>query len=234
MGPLTALGTVARRRSRLFHPVGVVLRASVVGLHRDGPLGQAARALEGPALVRLSSAWWKRREWIDALGFAIRFRGTGEVSPAPAAGDQDLLFATIRFPLTTLLAPLTTRQHDFTANHYYAVSPFEVPGVGRAKLRLAPPPAPPGGAGATREERLRAAVASGEASFQLQLRRRPPRGSWEPLCQVHLVEEVALDQEALAFWPFRTGRGVVPRGFVHALRRGAYAGGQRARGQVQS
>jgi hypothetical protein len=38
------------------------------------------------------------------------------------------------------------------------------------------------------------------------------------------VEDV--EQDHLRFSPFRTGRGVVPRGFVHALRRGAYAASQ--------
>lgn len=232
IGPLTALGAKARHKTRLFHPVGVVLRARVVGLHSDGHLAPAARAVEGSALVRLSTAWWKKREWIDALGCAIRFRRSDAVTPEPEPGDQDLLFATIRFPVTTLLAPLTTEQHHFGANYYFAVSPFDVPGLGRAKLRLAPIDGFEAEleGGLSREDRLRRAVAHGIAAFRLEARRRSPaRAMWEPFAELRLEEEVSLDQQALKFWPFRTGRGFVPRGFIHSLRIGTYEGSQTAR-----
>ena len=90
-----------------------------------GPYPGLARRLEGAALIRLSTAWWRGgKEWIDALGLAMRLGR--EPSVEAHEGDQDLLFATIRRPWTTLLAPLTTEQHDFLANDYYAVSPFDV------------------------------------------------------------------------------------------------------------
>jgi hypothetical protein len=42
------------------------------------------------------------------------------------------------------------------------------------------------------------------------------------VARIHLLEAVDVDQDLLRFSPFRAGRGIVPRGFVHALRRGAY------------
>ena len=51
----------------------------------------------------------------DVLGLALRIRPrTGPALDEHAAlGDQDLLFATIRSPWTTLLAPFTTNARDF-------------------------------------------------------------------------------------------------------------------------
>ncbi len=39
---------------------------------------------------------------------------------------------------------------------------------------------------------------------------------------ITLAHRARVDDEALRFRPFRTGRGLKPRGFVHALRRGVY------------
>src|SRR5581483_3247415 len=122
LAPLT--GTLSLlRRARMFHPEGAVYRARVETV--PGPYAMLGRRLEGPALARLSTAWWRSgKEWLDALGIAIR---VGRDPGAEAKrGDQDLLFATIRSPWTTPFAPLTTEQHDFLANDYYGVSPFEV------------------------------------------------------------------------------------------------------------
>jgi hypothetical protein len=40
---------------------------------------------------------------------------------------------------------------------------------------------------------------------------------------------VALDQARLRFYPYRTGRGIQPVGFIHALRIITYRQGQAAR-----
>lgn len=107
------------------------------------------------------------------------------------------------------------------------MSPFDVPGVGRGYLRLRPT-SPSGARGQPRAERLREAVARGDASMQFEVRRAWHR-RWVPAALVTLRAPVAIDQDRLRFWPFRAGRGVVPRGAVHALRRGAYTLSQWAR-----
>lgn len=234
LAPLTGLVSAARQ-ARTFHPEGVVYRGLAEPCERPAgdPFAALARRLEGPVLARASTALWRGgREWIDALGLALRFRDPAEPpsSPEPSAGDQDLLFATIRHPLTTLFAPLTTRVHDFLANDYYAVSPFHADGVGRIELRLVSPRAlrtnPPE---ATRAERLARDVADGRARFELEARTLERGAPWVTFATVHLVERVAIDDAALRFSPFREGRGVRPVGFVHALRRAAYASSQLAR-----
>lgn len=223
-------GAVAwARRSRVFHPEGIVLSARVEPVASEPRAAIVADRLSGPALVRFSTALWKRgKEWPDALGCAIRLRARPEPSAEPDARDQDLLFATIRSPLTTPLGPVGTHVHDFLANVYYATAPFDVRSFGRAKLRLVPEVRSNGrDGGADRGERLVRAVARGDATLRLELRRTFHR-AWTPIARVVLEEVVLVDQDRLRFSPFRAGRGIEPRGFVHALRRGAYAASQAA------
>ena len=224
VAPLFAL-TSALRHARTFHPSGTVFLAEVT------PLGHAlGERLRGPALVRFSGALWKGdRERFDVLGCAIRFRHTEAPSPVADAGDQDLLFATIRRPWTMPFAPFMTNAHDYLANDYFAVSPFSVPGFGRAYLRLRPDD--DGGRGAygeSRVERLLRAVSRGDAKMRFEVR-RSWRHEWATVALVTLRRPVEIDQERLRFWPFRNGRGITPRGLVHGLRRGVYSMSQRAR-----
>lgn len=124
------------------------------------------------------------------------------------------------------IAPLTTAVHDHLDNVYLAVAPFGVPSVGRAKWRLIPERRA-ASIGNSRAEKLHADIASG-ASLRLEIRRTWTRG-WRPVARIALESAVEVDQARLWFSPFRTGRGIEPRGFVHALRRGAYAASQAAR-----
>jgi hypothetical protein len=238
LAPIT--GTVsALRRARMFHPDGLTYFAQVEPAAIASDLRAAATRLAGTALVRLSNAWWKGgRQWPDVLGFALRVLDdehapagkSGELATA-RSGDQDLLFATIRFPWTTPFAPLATNPRSFLWNHYHAVSPFEIEGVGRVKLRLrspriSPPP------GVSRAEHLAKMVAERRACWTLEVRRlsRPAwmRG-WEPLATLRLTLAAEIDQEMLRFSPFLTGRGIRPTGFVHHLRLAAYASSQASR-----
>ncbi len=230
LAPLTGAVSLLRR-ARTFHPEGAVYLSQVSAVTARGKAAGIARRLEGPALVRLSSAWWRGgKEWTDVLGCAIRFRHSQSVSVSAEEGDQDLLFATIRSPWTTLLATLTTHRHDFLDNDYYAVSPFFAPGLGRVKWRLRTT-----GAAETegdRGEKLDAAVRSGHAAFQLEFRPLGLGRRWRPVARLQLRERVVVDQAALRFSPFRTGRGIEPRGWIHALRRATYAASQAARPRV--
>jgi hypothetical protein len=236
LAPAAAVGS-ALRRARLLHPAGVLYKARVEPIARGGALGAAAARLDGDAIIRLSSALWRGgKELPDVLGFAIRIQGPRQRSAEPEPGDQDILFATIRHPSTMLLAPLTTNPHSFLCNDYYGVSPFEVEGLGRAWLRVTSPRAAAEGerraAGEnklSRDEELRRAVDRGTATFGLEVRRRRLGGAWQPVASIHLLALAPIDQAALRFSPFQADRGVVPRGFVHALRRGVYRASQRAR-----
>jgi len=226
MAPLAA-AVAASRQARVFHKDGVLLSARVDSAAAS-VVPEVSERLRGQALVRFSSALWpQRREWPDALGCAIRFRATAIASAQPEAGDQDLLFATIRSPFTLPLAPWGTHVHDYLANTYYATSPFDVAGAGRVKWRIVP--AHHGVGHGTRVERLRDALVHGEAQLRLELR-RTFHPAWLPVALITLVRPIAIDQDELRFSPFRNGRGITPRGFVHALRRFVYPASQTARG----
>lgn len=212
------------RRSRVFHPQGVVVLAYARAIAREPRAAVTAERLRGPALVRFSTALWKKRAWPDALGCAIRFCASETPSVDPDPSDQDLLFATIRSPLTTLLGPIGVDPHDFLANTYFGAAPFDAPDGSRVKLRLVPDA--PVHDGEDRNDRLAAAIEQG-AALRLELRRTFEL-PWREVVRVDLERVVDLDQARLRFWPFREGRGVRPRGFVHALRRGAYRASQRA------
>lgn len=233
LAPIT-LTVSALRRARTFHPRGITLRAEVRPRAHVAPWDAIGARLRGPALVRMSSAWWKKGELKDVLGIAIRFTRREEMDAKPAPGDQDLLFATIRRPWTMPFAPISTRQHDFFANRYFAVAPFRVHGAGAVEWRLVPGERIAGEG--SREERLARALEQGRARFVLEARpyRRVfdlfRRRHWHPVADVVLREPVDVDQEALRFDPYRAGRGIEPVGFVQSLRRASYAASQWGRG----
>jgi hypothetical protein len=228
LAPITGALSSARR-ARMFHPDGLVFQATVEPRAVAPDLAQVGERLAGSALVRFSSALWRgNHEWPDVLGAAIRF---GWTPAGSAAASQDLLLATIRFPWTMPLAPLTTNFRSFIWNHYHAVSPFEVDGVGRVKVRLRSPRID-NGTSDSRALHLLHAVNAGRANFEVQFRRLsvPPWARrWESVARLTLVAPLEVDQAALRFSPFRAGAGVSPVGFVHALRLAAYAASQAAR-----
>lgn len=221
LAPLFGIGSYLRQ-ARFFHPSGVCYRAEVQPA--GGELHALGERLGPTALVRLSGAWWRSHEWPDVLGIALRFQDTP--GAAPTDSDQDLLLATIPLPVFTPLAPLWTQVHDFLDNTYYGVSPFAVTGIGSLRFRLRSGATSP--AGADRQSRIAAATAAGTAMLQLQAQ-SAPGASWHPVADLHLTTELVVDQETLRFSPFRQGRGIAPRGFIHGLRRGVYVFSQAGR-----
>ena len=213
------------RRARFFHPEGVIYVAAVTNVGTDERARAVGERLAGAALVRFSSALWRKHEWKDVLGMAVRFRRTPVASAVPEPSEQDLLCATIRSPWTTPVAAIPTRVHDFLANHFHGVSPFQVDDGGRVKLRFRAPKHEEH-PGRSRQERLDLAVEAGRAVLTLEMRPLFALGAWQPVARLALERQVSIDQAALRFSPFRDGRGLVPRGFVHALRVASYPASQ--------
>ncbi|MBA3538278.1 MAG: hypothetical protein H0T79_01495 [Deltaproteobacteria bacterium] len=226
------IGLIAQaRHARLFHPEGIVLQATIEPVD-DDPLGVH---LAGNAIGRFSAALWKRAEYFDVLGFALRIRPPASrvLDEHPVPGDQDLLFATIRSPFTMGLSPFTTHAGDFLANRYYAVSPFAIPPTNaHVKLRLVPID-PPSDSGGSRAARLSTALAENRADLSLEMRPTFAMG-YRPIARVRLAGALPLDQQQLRFDPFRDGRDVVPVGLVHAIRRNAYAASRAATTALRS
>lgn len=204
----------------MFHPDGVVYQASVEPCAEVADLRALGERLRGTALARFSSALWRRNhEWPDVLGVALRFGFGG-------GPQQDLLMATIRFPWTMTFAPLATNFRSFVWNHYHAVSPFEVHGIGRVKLRLRSPRLG-NDSGLSRAAHLESLARAGRAELVLELRRldrAPWRRRWEPVARVALIAPFDVEQNALRFSPFNDAAGLEPVGFVHAIRVHAYNG----------
>lgn len=222
VAPLFGIGSLLRQ-ARFFHPDGACYEAAVSALTTQAEYKPLQQRLCGRALVRVSSAWWRdEKEWPDVLGCAVRLG-----SPEPAGNNlgetaQDLLFATIPYPILTPLGPLFTQVHDYLANTYWGVAPFEVDGVGLVRLRLVPQPLPPPPA-ASRQQKLDDAVVARAAAMDIWIKSLCPPSTWIPLVELRLQKKLALDQQGLHFSPFRTGCGIRPRGFVQAMRRPVYA-----------
>ncbi len=217
--PLFAAASFARH-ALTFHPRGHTFVARALR-HPDLTLELApfAERLTGDALVRFSGALWKDEPYLpDVLGCAVRFRHDANETAEPESGDQELLFAT---------APVTTNVEDYLANDYYAVSPFDVGLVHALYFRLRPE-RPARHVIGDRDARIDDAVARGVAAFEIDAS-ASAWGPWSPVVRVTLLRVARVDQEALRFQPYRAGRDVVPRGFAHTLRRGAYAMSQWAR-----
>lgn len=215
LGLLT--GTVSfLRNSRMFHPNGVMVKAEVKNL------GPATLMFPPYALMRFSSAWWKKKEWIDVLGIAIRFSENIK-DEIPRQKDQDLLFATIISPWQMPLAPFVTRYKDFFKNTYYAVSPFEV------QKKLLYFKLTPISSSDTNDNRLAMLKENIHQHARFQLWMRKTHEAWVPLAELTLLHELNLDQNKLKFNPFLNGLNIKPYGFVHHLRIGAYRLGQLGR-----
>jgi hypothetical protein len=231
LAPLTALMSWVRR-SRMFHPVGMSCLATVEPAAQHGRAVNLSGRLPRHALVRFSGAWWKRHEWTDVLGCAVRLSAE-PLHEQPRASDQDLLFATIRRPWTMLLAPLFTDVHDYLANDYHGVSPFRIEELGKVDLRVIADVGWP--VGADRAARLASAIEAGRARLTLEWApytrcwRLPDEHRFAPLARFTLTEVVHLDDAALRFDPFRCGLEIEPAGFVHAVRMRTYHASQRAR-----
>jgi hypothetical protein len=231
LAPLLAAGSMLRR-ARIFHPDGVVYRAEVTIDAPGGPARDVATRLAGPALVRLSAGIRRRTEEgrarrPDVLGIAIRFKSAPDAGVVPEQGDQDMLFATIRSVLTLLPDLLRTNANSFMMDDYHTVTTLDAAELGDVRFKLRTPRIQSGEL--PREEALEQAVKAGKAIFELQAREARIGAQFQPVARIQLLERVDVDQAALRFSPFRTGRGIVPRGLVNAMRIVPYPASQLAR-----
>ncbi|PTL82791.1 hypothetical protein [Vitiosangium sp. GDMCC 1.1324] len=219
------------RGARFFHPSGVVHSARVVpptGVAAGAPADLAAR-LVGPALVRFAGGWFSGEAGKDSLGISLRFHDQPLPSALHGKGDQDLYF--VSFPSFVLRKFISgihqTYLHDYLANTYWAVAPYEVDGFGRVSLRLTASGA--GRPGVDRAERLQRAVEEGVARLLLEA---APLGSEVhlPVAEIRLGSRLSQNLETeLRTVPGSSGRGLRPSGFLQGLRVVPYAACQHAR-----
>jgi hypothetical protein len=228
LAPLTAAGSFFRH-ARVLHPEGRVYRGNVVAVAAEPPWFELANRLAGQAIMRFSGAWWQNgREWPELLGCALRLRDVPGCDTLVRSGDQDLLFATARSAWALAGAVLSTNQHDYLQNDYYAIARYSTRHTGAVQLRLVPE------AGSrlqgSRLERLEDWVRRGAATLHLEGRPARGREPWVRLADVRVIEAVDIDQAALRFNPFHAGRGLEPRGMLNAMRKAPYQASRWATG----
>ena len=218
------------RRARFFHPSGVVYTAraypapgleTVVGR-------EAAERLSGCALVRFSGGLFKQSGQAvrtDSLGLGVRFHGQPGPCSTNAPGGQDLFLVSFHSFGAMAQDIKATHCDDYLANTYWAITPYEVKGLGQVSLRITASGA--GGVGEERGERLEDAVRAGAASLRLEM---APWGTndYQPLAEVRLDSRVELEDE-LRLTPHAAGRGLRPIGFLQGLRVFPYAASHLAR-----
>jgi len=212
LGLFFAAGSILRN-SRVFHPRGLLF-CGEIETYPESPV-----KFPPHALVRFSSAWWKNREWPDALGLAIRMSENMAHSASPARGDTDLLFASFRKPWEIFLSPFTTDVTDFLSNNYFAISPFHI--SDNLKVDFMIDPSRGHRSGGSREEKLLGNVIGGKVVLRLMMKVRGQK-TWKMVARIIIHDESQIDQEALRFFPFRTGGKFRPAGFLQHLRFGPY------------
>lgn len=206
----TITGTISfLRDARMFHPSGRLVKCKVHPLKQD---------LYPFALLRLSSALWKRGQSPDVLGLAMRLSSQQTFTEFPQPNDQDLLFASFPHPWQTPYGPLLTKHWDFFSNTFFTVCPF-MKDRRKVTFRLVPMDNFHH-QHLNRDEILTEWIAK---NGSLSLEMKDERDRWERIATIELVEEVQLNQDILKFNPFLNGLGITPTGFIQHLRIGAYS-----------
>jgi hypothetical protein len=219
LGALVIFWISLVRGARAVHADGAVCQAELVPLDaRIGP------RLAGPALVRLSGAFAAQdTRGKDVLGLDLRLRAAADADSVDATrGDQDLLLGTFESFHTAAADRDHTNAGDYLANGYSSVTPWWVPGLGPAILRIAraggAAAADPGPA-ATRVARLDAAIAADRARLTLSVH----AGSEAiDVAEVRLRARLPIDGHRLRVSMFRQGRAIRPVGFRNGIRATVY------------
>jgi hypothetical protein len=212
LGLILAAGSILRN-ARFFHPRGLLFCGEIESLP-DSPL-----KLPGNVLVRFSGGWWKFLEWPDALGIAVRMSSTPIKSTGTNSEDIDLLFASFRRPWEMFFSSFMTDHHDYLANSYYAISPFQMTSGRIVDFMISPSRGHR--SGGTRDENLLGNVLGGKTILRLMMKERDQE-TWKMIARILIREESTLDQESLRFHPFHTGHELRPYGFLQYLRQGPY------------
>jgi hypothetical protein len=229
--PILTVGSLIRQ-ARVFHPRGIYFQAKVEPAENVDPqFADLADGLsKGDALMRLSAGMSRMRRGLlpDVLGVAVRFNTKANADFEVQEGTQDLLMATSRSVLTLPIAALRTNQNDFMANRYYGMGTFELGEQDCMRMRLTPLPQSVG-AGEDRYAMIRDAVAIDEVPFLLETASISEPDKWYPLVRIRLLAEVKIDDRRMSFWPFHTGQGIRPQGFIQYMRPVPYLSSQWAR-----
>ncbi|MFO7564975.1 MAG: hypothetical protein R6X02_20185 [Enhygromyxa sp.] len=185
---------------------------------------------QGESLIRFSLGMRGRDRKVipNVHSVSIRFGAERGEQFEPRGDAQDLMLMTAQRVVTMPIAALATKQENFAGDIYHGGAPFEIDERPNMLLRLVPL----GHVDTTGKDpfqNLRQAVEDGEVSFRLETSMMSQPNKWFPLVDIQLADEVVIDDTRIEFQPFRTGRGIVPQGFVHYTRQVPYLMSEYAR-----
>jgi hypothetical protein len=231
LAPALALCTWMRQ-GRVFHPKGIHFRANVTPVEGVDPKFTEIATLLGKndALVRFSTGTSIRERTIlpNVHGISIRFGGDRNNNFEPRDDAQDLLLMSAKSLLMLGKGAILTDQESFAANVYHGGAPFEVAEQPNMLLRLVPM-THVDTSGTDVYQNIRQAVQDDNVIFRLDTAAMSQPNKWYPLVEIRLMSEVLVDDSKLEFFPFRTGRGLIPQGFTQFTRQIPYLLSQYAR-----
>jgi hypothetical protein len=224
VAPVFAVGSMLRQ-NRVFHPKGIHFRANVTAVENvEEKFAEIATSLaRHDTLVRFSTGRPSRERTIlpDIHGISIRFGAERGENFQPRDDAQDLLLMTAESVLSLAKGAISTNQQNFAGNIYHGGAPFEIAEQPNMLVRLVPM-SHVETSGTDRYQNLRHAVEEGDVIFRLEVASMSQPNKWYPLVEIRLMNEVQVDDSKLELWPFRTGRGIVPQGFVQYTRQMPY------------
>lgn len=231
VAPMFAVGSWLRQ-GRVFHPKGIHFRVNVTAAENveESFAETATNLAKNPGLVRFSTGRSGRERTIlpDIHGISIRFGADRGENFEPRDDAQDLLLMTAKSVFSLAKGAIATDQENFAANIYHGGAPFQIAGQPNMLVRLVPLTHVET-SGTDRYQNLRQAVDEGDVTFRLEAASMSQPNKWYPLVEIRLMDEVQVDDSKLEFWPFRTGRGIVPQGFIHFSRQMPYLFSEYAR-----
>lgn len=215
----TAFSVVSRARgAKSLHPKGAVYEGvlRIDGVRGAPPASLLEEPAERNALVRFSRSIGLPRRVPDLFGISVRL-------PDAYGPDrhQDILTVTsVDAPvLHHVFVPVTDPQQA----PYSSSLPYRA-GGGLFLLGFAPVPDSPRPAGATLDERLENAAATGALRFSLVV--SAVFGRFYPVGELRIGRRLPDELEGLRFNPWNTGGGLEPAGFFNRLRAYAYPASQ--------
>jgi hypothetical protein len=188
----------------------------IPGVRGAPPAALLTEAAEHDAIVRFSRSLGLPPRVPDLFGISVR------VPDAYGPGrHQDLLTVTsVDAPvLHHVFVPVSDPQQA----PYSSSLPYRV-GSRLFLLGFAPVTDSPRPAGATLDERLENAAATGALRFSLVV--SPMLGRFNPVGELRIGRRLPGELEGLRFNPWNTGGGLEPAGFLNRLRAYAYPASQ--------
>jgi hypothetical protein len=200
----------AGRGSRIFHPQGIAYRGVVRVDDGVDSVPLLAAGSELAAVVRFSRGLGLPRGWPEFLGLALRIEE-----------EQDLLLASSSPSPLARMVPLPAR--SFFGTTLSSLLPFDVgPRVVFAGAVVHGSP--------TGEDDQLTELANSPGPVTATLALAELGGRWRAFGTLEVGERLPdAESRALRFDPWRCAGGLVPHGWINALRAPAYRGSRRGR-----